>query len=124
MTMGPAPMMRMDLMSERLASAAAHHLHELVEEVRHLARAGACLGVALEAVRGLVGELDALQRPVEERAVRGSHIRRQRLLVHGEAMVLAGDEDLAGGEVLHRMIRSVMAELHLGGLRPRRESEE
>jgi hypothetical protein len=36
--------------------------------------------------------------------------------IDGEAMVLAGDQHLAGVEVLHRMVGAVVAELHLHGL--------
>ena len=45
-------------------------------------------------------------------------IGRQRLLVDREAVVLAGDAHATGVQVLHRMIRAVVAELHLEGLRP------
>src|SRR5579862_2953953 len=108
-------MMRIDLMSVRLGIRLLllHHRYEAVEEIRHLARAGARLGMALEAVGRLVGELDALERSIEERSVRGAHVRGQRLLVDGEAVVLAGDEDAAAREILHRMVRAVVAELHL-----------
>src|SRR6188474_2207716 len=124
MTIGPAPMMRIDLMSVRLGTLLLHRAHELVEEVRHLARSGARFRVALEAERGLVGVLDALQRAVEERAVRGAHVGRQRLLVHREAVVLARDEYLPGLQVLHRMVRAVVAELHLHGPGASGEAEE
>ena len=41
-----------------------------------------------------------------------------------EAVVLAGDHHAAGGEVLHRMIGAVMAELHLHGLRTARQPQQ
>src|SRR5438105_824831 len=125
--MGPAPMMRMERMSERFGMKSGarsevrggllflHQFHKAVEEIRHLPRARARFRVALEAVGGLVGELDALQRAVEERAMGGAHVRGERLLVNREAVVLARDEDLAGRQVLHGMVRAVVAELHLGG---------
>ena len=47
----------------------------------------------------------------------GAQVRRQRLLVDREAVVLAGDADAAGVEVLHRVVGAVVAELHLEGLR-------
>ena len=43
----------------------------------------------------------------------GAQVRRQRGRVDREAVVLAGDHDLAGVEVLHRMVGAVVAELHL-----------
>ena len=40
-------------------------------------------------------------------------IRRQAVAIDGEAVIHRGDLDLAGGEVLHRMVRAVMALMHL-----------
>src|SRR5215471_19118229 len=40
-------------------------------------------------------------------------IFRQRFLVHREAVVHRGDLDLTGGEILHRMVRAVVALMHL-----------
>ena len=54
----------------------------------------------------------------------GLHVRRQCAFVYREAMILAGNENPAGGEILHRMIRAVMAELHLHGARATREAEQ
>src|SRR5689334_1469513 len=100
MTIGPAPMIRMEWISARLGMECQargtrlfHHLHESFEQVRHLMRPRARLRVALEAVGGPVRELQSLQRAVEERAVGRAHVRGKRLFVHREAMVLAGDED-------------------------------
>jgi hypothetical protein len=43
--------------------------------------------------------------------------------VDREAVVHRGDLDLAGGEVLHRMVGAVMALMHLHGLGAEREAE-
>ena len=48
---------------------------------------------------------------------------RQRLLVDREAVIHRGDLDLAGGQVLHRMVRAVVALMHLHGLAAEREAE-
>ena len=40
-----------------------------------------------------------------------------------EAVVLAGDLDLAGLDILHRMVRAAMAVMHLAGLRAERQCE-
>ena len=45
------------------------------------------------------------------------------VLVDREAVVHRGDLDLAGGEILHRMVRAVMALMHLHGLAAEREAE-
>src|SRR5688572_27942150 len=102
MTIGPAPMIRIDLMSVRLgmpsrlppfafrlAGMLFHQPHELVEQIIHVVRTGACLGVTLETERGAVGALEALERAVEQRDVSDARRRRQGCRVHGEAMVLA-----------------------------------
>ena len=101
-----------------------HQVIEAVEQRLQVVRAGARFGMALEAERRLVLEREALQRAVEQRAMRGAHVRRQRRLIHREAVVLAGDEHLAAVEVLHRMVGAVMAELHLHGLRAAGEAED
>ena len=56
----------------------------------HLVRPGARFGVSLEAERRVVGARDALQRAVEQRAVRGAcTFAGKRRLVDREAVVLA-----------------------------------
>src|ERR1700739_5077310 len=93
MTIGPAPMIRMLSMSVRFGtrSAAAtdqlaaqgvlrrpqlslqppqHQMVEALEQRPQGSRAGARLGMALEAEHRPLVEGDALQRSVEERAVR------------------------------------------------------
>src|SRR6187549_1823101 len=56
--------------------------------------------------------------------MRGLERRRQIAFVDRKAMILAGDEDTAGLEILHRMIRAMVAELHLHGARATREAEQ
>jgi hypothetical protein len=52
------------------------------------------------------------------------NIGRQRSSIHREAMVLAGDHHAAGVQVLHRMVRAVVAELHLDGARAGGKAEQ
>ena len=47
----------------------------------------------------------------------------RRRAVDREAVVHRGDLDLAGGEVLHRMVGAVVALVHLHGLRADRDAE-
>ena len=42
-----------------------HLRNKLIEQIRHIVRAGAGFGVTLEAERGLVGEFDALDGVIE-----------------------------------------------------------
>jgi hypothetical protein len=70
-----------------------------------------------------LGMCDALQRAVEQRAMRGAQGVRQSALVHRETVVLAGDQHVFGIQLLHRMIGTVMTKLHLQGLGAGRQSQ-
>src|ERR1700756_4437101 len=135
--MGPAPMIRMLWMSVRLGTASAsarlltaqvllgdlqlrleppqHQVIEALEEPTQIVRTGARLRMALETENRPLREGEALQRTVEQRAVRRHDSLGQRALIDREAVVLTGDKHAPGLELLHRMVRAVMAELHLHG---------
>src|SRR5580704_4465815 len=99
--------------------AAQHQMIETFEQWLEVVRARARLRVALEAERRLVFQRDSLQRAIEQRAVSGSHVRRQSAFVHGEPVILTRDEYPSRVQILHGMIRAVMTELHLEGARTR-----
>src|SRR5262245_61076670 len=114
MMIGPAPMIRMLSMSVRLGTLLLlHQLHESIEQVSDVVRAGTRFGMALESEGRPVGPRNPLQAAVEQRHVRDTDGRGQRRRVDGEAMVLARDQHLSRITVEHRMVRAVMAELHL-----------
>ena len=132
MTIGPEPMIRMLSMSVRWAwlsfpgpagcavraagSAGAATITCVKRSNRRqqVMRARAGLGVALETEGGLVGQLEALQRAVEQRDVR-------------DAATFAGSVSASTAkpwfwlviitppvlQFLHRMVGAVVAELHL-----------
>src|SRR4051794_3313185 len=111
MMMGPAPMIRIEPRSARLGTSGAprlHHLHELVEQIAEIVRTGARLRVSLEAECRAIGTRQSLQAAVEERDMGDAHVLRQRRAIHGKAMVLAGNDDLSGVLVEHRMVRAVV----------------
>src|SRR5580700_8989734 len=87
-------------------------------------RTGTRLRMSLEAESRPIGPADALQGAVEERSMRRSQGVGQRRFIDGEAMVLAGDQHTARIDLEHRMIRTVMAELHFDGLRAAGEPEQ
>src|SRR5579859_1322138 len=144
MMMGPAPMIRMlwrslllgmELASSRFLfggiavagvglDALDHQVHEMLEQQLQVMRAGTRFGMPLKAERRAVRACDALQRTVEQRAVRGPQVARQRRFVHRETMVLARDEDPAGVDLEHRMIGAVMPEFHFHGLGAARQPEQ
>src|SRR6267143_7079020 len=122
MTIGPAPMIKMLLRSLRFGIA--HQLGEAVEEVTDVVRPRARLGMPLEAERRPVGPRQSLEGTVEEGDMRRPQVRLKRRRIDGEAVVLAGDHDLPAVEVLHRVVRAVVAELYLERLRARREAHQ
>src|SRR5690349_9556197 len=122
MTIGPAPMIKMLLMS--VLFGIFHHLLESIEQISDVARARASLRMPLKTKRRSVSARQSLQRPVEQRNMRCAKVGGDGLGIHREAVVLAGDDDLAGVQVLHRVVGAVMAELHLHGLRARSEAHQ
>src|SRR5713226_1612663 len=118
MTIGPAPMISTLLRSVRLGTLAlVHQLCEAVEEIPDVVRPGARFGMPLETERRPVGAREALQAAVEQRQVRRLQIRRKRVRIDGEAVVLAGNDDRSARQILHRVVGAVMPEFHFHGLR-------
>src|SRR5262245_4225879 len=98
MTIGPAPMMRMLSRSVRLGiealsfcrraavvflrrglavDAVVDHGNEAGEQRTHFVRPRTCFGVTLKTKGRPVGQLDALQRAVEQRLVSRAHVRTE-----------------------------------------------
>jgi len=130
MTIGPAPITRMLLMSVRLgirlflALALVDHVDEAIEQVMAVGRAGRGLGMVLDREGRLVGAAQALVGAVEQRDVRDLGALRQRLRNDAEAVVLRGDLDLARGQVLDRLVGAAMAALHLARLAAERKRQD
>src|SRR3954454_6988780 len=132
MTIGPEPRMRIFSMSS-LRGMRLDLLKEPVEEVEAVVRAGAGLRVVLDRAARHVEEGEALDRAVVEvdvRQLRGAEVRLpahrlvagDRLLAaraeHGEPVVLRGDLDPPGLEVLDRVVGAAVAERELERLQP------
>src|SRR5690606_9098031 len=125
MTIGPAPMIRTVLMSMRLGmSTRLHQRNETTEQWCDILRARTGFGMALEAERRGIGELDALVAAVEQRAMGRADVAGQACLVDREAVVLAGDHHLAGGQFLDRVVRAVVPGLHLDRTPARGKAED
>ena len=114
-----------DLRSSRLGirhlPCAVHQVDEPVEEIGRIVRAGRRLRVVLHAERRLVEQRQPFDDLVVEADV-GDAARTVRRLeraldrgVDREAVVVAGDLDLAGREVLHRLVDAAVAVLELVG---------
>ena len=101
-----------------------HIVNEFVKQIADILRAGAGFRVALEAEHGFVGQLDALQGAVEQGFVGNSCVGGQGVGIDGEAVVLAGDDDFAAVQVLHGVVRAVVAEVHFQGFCTDGEADE
>src|SRR3954471_4996644 len=138
MTIGPEPRMRIFSMSS-LRGMGGDLLQEAVEEIEAVVRAGPGLGVVLDRGAGDVEQREALDRPVVEVEVRelgGAEVGLpahglvgvDRLLAsrpeHGEAVVLRGDLDAAGLEVLDRVVAPAVAERELERLQAHRAAQQ
>src|SRR6266702_6752446 len=102
MTIGPAPMMRMDLRSVRLGIRSArlfHQVHESLEEVMAVLRSRTGLRMVLHGEDRLALNSQSFVAAVEQRHMRHLDVPGQALGDHAEAVVLAGDLDLAGLDV-------------------------
>ncbi len=86
-------------------------------------RARTRLRVALKTEYGPIRNGNSLQAAIEQGAMRRLHSFRQTGLVNGKAVILASDQDLPRREILNRMVRAVMTELHLDRLRAKRERQ-
>ena len=85
--------------------------------------AGAGLRVVLHAEDRFALDLQALAGAVEQRLVGHGHAGGQAFGIDLEAVVLAGDLDLAGLQVLDRVVGAAMAVMHLAGLRAERQRQ-
>ena len=110
--------------SRRVRLGRGDQIDEPPEEIMAVARARRGLGMILHGEGRPVGERNAAIRAVEQRHMRFLGVRGQARPIDREAVVHRHDLDLAGGEVLHRMVRAVMALRHLDGLRADREPQQ
>src|SRR6516225_1248006 len=118
MTIGPAPMIRMLWRSLRLGMRTIlHRTDETIEKVGNVARARRGFGVALEGKSRTIGPRESLQGTIEQRHMGHAAVSGQRFRIHSEAMILRGDKDLLGVDVLYRVVGAVMPKSHL--CRPR-----
>src|SRR6478735_890331 len=90
-----------------------HHLDEAPEEIMTVARARRSFRMVLHREHRPVLQRDAAIRAIEQREVCLLNILWQRFLIHRETVVHRGNLDLARGQILHRMVRAVMALMHL-----------
>src|SRR5262249_9142143 len=73
---------------------------------------------------GLALHRQTLHRPIVEVHVRHPGAVAERVEVDHEAVVLGGDLDFPGGQILHRLVAAVVAELELRRAAAQRQAED
>ena len=73
---------------------------------------GAGLRVTLKTEGPAIIQLNPLQAAIKKGAVCGPNIPWQRVFIQCKSMVLTGDQNLPGIQVLDRVIGTVMAKFH------------
>jgi len=96
-----------------MAFMVVHIQNEALEQWQQVMRTRTGLGMSLEAENGTVFKLYSLQGAIEQRAMRRLHVLRQAVFIDREAMILARDHYPPRFQILDRVIRSMMAKLHL-----------
>ena len=103
---------------------ALHQFYEVIEQVIRVVWAGGCFRVVLDGEGGLVFAADAFVRVVVEVQMRQLNLFFfERVHIHAEAVILAGDFDFARLEVLDGVIGTSVAELELVCFGAERQSE-
>ena len=93
-----------------------HQRDKIVEEVAGVVRAGRGFGMILHAEKRERAMAQALVRMVVQIQVRDFDVTRwQRIRINAEAVILRSDLDFSGKQILHRMVRAVVAEFQLEG---------
>src|SRR5579859_4302806 len=87
-------------------------------------RPGRRLRVVLHAERPQIRRREPLARAVVQVHVRRAHARGERREIDAKTVVLRGDLDAPGGEILHGLIAAAMAELQLVRPAAEREAQE
>src|SRR5579872_7399719 len=119
------------LPTPRISSSSAspfpllHHLHKILEQIMRVMRPRRGLRVILHAEQRQISMAQPFQRLVVQVDVRQfNFILRQRIRIHREIMVVRRDLDLAGLQLLHRMVPTVMSELKLECFPTQRDAGE
>src|SRR6185437_7691549 len=102
-----------------------HHLHEILEQIMRIVWAGARFRVVLHAKQRQIPVPQAFERVVIQINVGEFNFTlRKRIGIHGKVMVVRGDFNLSGVQLLHWMISAVVAEFQLESLSAERNSCE
>ena len=95
-----------------------HLIDETIKQGLQIMGPRTCLRVPLEAECRTIDQLNPLQAAIEQRAVSGSDMGGQTLLVNSKTMILTGNQHPSGVQFLHGMVGAMMTEFHLHRSRP------
>ena len=102
-----------------------HHVGEATKQIVRIVRPGRGFGMILHAEKRERAVAHALVGVVVQIHVRDLDVaRRQRIGIDAETVILRGNLDFAGQQILHRMIRAVMPEFQFVGLAAKRQAAE
>ncbi len=87
-------------------------------------RAGGGFRVALQAEDGFGFVAEALNRAVEQRAVRNFDVAWQAFIAHHETVVLRSNNHFAGFQIFHRMVGAAMSLRHFFGFTAKRDAQQ
>ena len=86
--------------------------------------AGTGFRVTLEAECRLVCAMNALQRTIKQRAMRGAQAVWQTLFVHRKTVVLTSDHYYVVIYIFHWVVGAMMTKFHLRGFGTRSQSQQ
>ncbi len=101
-----------------------HIANEFVKQIADILRLGLASGWPWKLEHRFVGQLDALQSVVKQGFVGNACVSGQGVGINGKTVVLAGVDDFAAVQILHRVVRTVVAEAHFQGFRADSEADE
>ena len=78
-------------------------------------RTGACFRMPLETEGAAIVEFNSLQAVIKQGTMGRPDILRQTVPIKCKAVILTCNQYLPGIKILHRVVGTVMAKLHLGG---------
>ena len=99
-----------------------HQVDKALEQICAVLRARCALRVVLHGKQFVRQTGHALGGAIKQILVCENQARAlQGAFIHRKGVVLAGDLDLAGGQLAHGMVAAAVAEFHLKGARPARQ---
>ena len=91
---------------------AFHDFNKVIKQWCYIVGAWAGFGMSLKAKRWFIGAFNSLQRTIEERFMGNFQFVRKRISINCKTVVLTSYQNSAISKILHRMVCTMMSELH------------